>query len=246
MTGNARAKLYYEMKHFTETLEQQKQEYIKKASVFLDGLKRIKKTTTDKVYAAKQGDVIYMNAVERFIMSDVAVLAEDLHILFARFCGFEQVNMMRVIIKSKNMKKKERIINRYDENGIPILEQHRVTADNTEFSHPWLILDDMLSIDLFRGNLNMFLDPKKQTEPDILLFRSKPYFKNDDWDGCRKILENRGYICEGPQFRNIDQNQLEAIYKQDDRLLETVYNALMMVIQGDAEYATITNEENSS
>ena len=236
--GNARAKLYGEMKHFEEVLNQQKQEYAKKASDFLDGLKQLKKITKDRVYATQKGGIIYMNSMERFIMSDTSVTAEGLHILFARFCGLEQTSLIRVIIKSGKMEKgknkKKPIVNRYDEKGIPILEQRIVTADNTEFSHPWLILDDMLSIDLFRSNLNMFLDPNRQMQPDFLLFRSKPYFKDDDWDGYRKILENQGYVCEGPQFKHLDQDKLKAIYQQDDAALEDVYNALVTVIKGDA------------
>lgn len=249
MAGSARLKLYNEMKNFTETLEHQRQKYMKKAIVFLNGLERLKKNTKDKVFAAKRGDVIYMNSMERFIMSDTSVTTEGLHILFARFCGLEQVAMVRVVIKNKTMKKKrktkEQIPEYYDENEIQILKQHVVTADNTIFSHPWLILDDMLSIDLFRGNLNIFLDPKGKLEPDFLVFRTKPYFKDDDWDGYRKVLESRGYLCEGPQYNNIDKNELMAIYEQKDNTLENVYSALMSIIRGDAEYVAVVNNGNS-
>lgn len=245
MAGKARAKLYDEMKHFEQTLERQRQAYMKKASVFLDGLEQLKKQTTDKVFAEKKDDIIYMNSMEGFILSDTSVTAEGIHILFARFCGLEQAGMIRVVIKSKKMKKQKRAITRYGEGGIPILEQRVVTADNTEFSHPWLILDDMLSIDLFRKNLNMFLDPKGRMEPDFLLFRSRPYFKDDDWDGYRRVLENRGYICEGPHFKNLDQGKLKAIYEQNDGLLEKVYDALMMIIRGRRAAVTDHADQNN-
>ena len=62
------------------------------------------------------------NAVESFFVSDIPRISEYLHILFARYCGMEQVvELYRLTIKRGNK--------------IVIC--------------PWLILDDMLSINLF-------------------------------------------------------------------------------------------------
>ena len=60
--------------------------------------------------------------LEKFFVSDISCISEYLYILFARYCGMEQ-----------------------------IVELYRFTIKrgNKFVIYQWLILDDMLSIDLF-------------------------------------------------------------------------------------------------
>lgn len=232
LAGRARSKLYYEKKFFMENLKQQKSKYLQKGKIFLKAYEQLKLIIGQKVNESKNNNCIYMNAMEMFILSDSSVISEGLHILFARLCGLEQIDLIRVIVKSKKFKRKNKTNLYKNENGISILKSKKITADNTEFSHSWLVLDDMLSIDLLRGNLNMFLGDKEAKEQDVFIFRTRPYFKDDDWDGMRKRIEKQGFMCTGPQFKHYDQQELKMLYEQQNGALERLYQELMKIIDG--------------
>ncbi|XCP85312.1 hypothetical protein ABXS75_00430 [Roseburia hominis] len=99
-------------------------------------------------------------------------------------------------------------------------------------SHPWLVLDDMLSVDLLRGKLNLFLEDKEYpVEPDISVFRSRPYFCDDGWDGMRHKLNAAGYICEGPQYQHYDEAALKDLYARNNGKLEKIYQMILLLVK---------------
>lgn len=122
--------------------------------------------------------------------------SEAVYILFARFLGLTHYVLYRRIISN----------------------------DKVTYHHVWLELDDMLEIDILRGQFNLLLN--KSTEPDILISRSKPHFSDDNWEGMKSRLEQKGYQCENIQHATYDTERLKAIYEQENGYLEEVYGQL--------------------
>lgn len=90
----------------------------------------------------------------------------------------------------------------------------------------------MLEIDLFRGNLNMFLEQKGwNQEPEIFFSRTKSHFKDDGWDGMRDKLKSCVFECVGPQTNHCDYKKLEEIFLKNNGLLNKVYAALTKVLE---------------
>lgn len=87
-------------------------------------------------------------------------------------------------------------------------------------------IDDMLSVDLLRGSLNMFLEKNEKQEPSVSVFRSRLYFQDDNWDGMKSKLERQGFICERPQSAYYNPKKLEEIFSRDEGSLEKVYQAI--------------------
>lgn len=194
-SGNARARLYYEMKAFEDALENQKKVYKEKALLFLEAFNILR-------LKYQQSDVC-TNAVENFFVSDISCISEYLYILFARYCGMEQV-----------------------------IELYRLTIKrgNKFVIYPWLILDDMLSVDLFPRIIDNLLGNTTNKNQEVNIFRSKPRFKNDELDGIRQKLEQRGYECSTPHYVCYNQKELKALYEQEGMLLENVYCMLGYVM----------------
>ena len=105
LTGRARGRLYAEMKWFDETLETQWREYLRKAQVFLEGVERLHRERYEQAEIHRKGKVLYTDTVGRWLFTAGAITTEGRHLLFARFCGLEQVFMMQMKIHSRKMRK---------------------------------------------------------------------------------------------------------------------------------------------
>jgi hypothetical protein len=187
---------------FQKNLEIQKKVYDQKAREFMDALDLLQTSVRQKA-AKTGGGNISLTAVETWLLYDNDLKAEAIHILFARYLGLEQYKLLRTMIYKKN----------------------------TKFFHVWLEIDDMLSIDLLRGSLNPFFEKKENQEPPIRVFRSRLYFKDDNWDGMKTQLNKKGFCCDGPQFSSFDAEKVSRVFERNNGILEKVYQVLTFMLE---------------
>lgn len=226
---SARSKLYSELSEFNNKLEKDKDTLLTTAEHFLSAYEKMQKELKSIKTSEAVDNIMYLNNVEQIILTSNILNSELIHILFARYLGITQFELLRIKIQSKKIKKNKKLQINHDQNGILILPKCTLTTRNAIFSHVWLKIDDILSIDLLHGDLNWFLKNKKDF-PRIRIMRTKPYYKDDNWDGMRKLLNDNSFICSQIQSKKFYPQDVEYKFQNNTNYIDTIYEMLNLYL----------------
>lgn len=194
----AQNKLYGEMIAFDKRLNAEKEELMEKALEFMELFHKSRARIRKEKPKPAIGEIYYLTDVEAWLLSHSSVHAEEMHLLFAKFLGRDRCQLFNRVICQKN----------------------------TQFNHVWMMYDDMLDVDLLRGNLNLFFD-EEGTEPDILIDRGTTSMNADNWNGMKKRLEKRGCICSPILSKYWEPSRFAEVLDANKHLLERIYEYIM-------------------
>ena len=208
LAGNARARLYSEMRSFDCKIAEQKSALEGKAKKFLQAVDSYKK----EIWAGceKKDGIAYIDDAQRIILSHNSQISQELHMLFAKWIGLESYELCKLTIQSKKYtppkKAKAKI---YDDYGIELIRKKHISPTNCVLYHVLLRVDDMLEIDLDRCSLNLFFNAKGKPEPRIKVTRN---IATNGYEDIKAALSKNGFTCQGPQQKHISSSDLEKIF----------------------------------
>lgn len=156
----------------------------------------------------EQGEYYRKKAYEfRTLMSQVQIPdgcawhSFEIHMLFARYVGLREYSMQL-----------QRFYKR-DDRDIMI-------------DHVWLRIDDYFEIDILRDALSTFVKSRGERTFPVLVTRSRFYVMDDPWDGMRQRLEENGYICESPKWRNFKEKDIRQFFCASHGVYENIYERI--------------------
>lgn len=230
----ARLTLRDEVKEYERHFAELKNELEKKCLDFVQALKKIQCMILEKYPPKYDGAITYLSDLDVWFMSSLYTHSEDVHIMLAKYLGFEYCYLYGREIYKKGLKEanKDRNIElkqpnkewQYDSEGLEIISIKPITAEDYVEFHVWLLYEDMFDIDALHGYLSRYIN---ENLPEILITKGEGLGPRGEMGGMKQKLVDNGFVCEDIKLSRINKEKFIWNFERSNGLLDRIYEMVI-------------------
>lgn len=238
----ARVKLRDEIKEYNKYFSDLKLNLEMQCLRFIQALEEIQKLIRRKYTPKYDGETIRMRDIELWFMSSLYTHSEDIHIMLAKYLGFEHCYLYGRRIYKKGLTEAKIDSNsefqqpntepRYDSDGIEIVPVKPISVEDYVEFHVWLLYEDLFDIDALHGYLSRYIN---EDLPEILITKGEGPGPLGEMGGIKDKLINNGFICEDVELARINREKFKWNFERDEGLLDRIYKTVLFYIESEGK-----------